>query len=268
MNIVNKLEQQLNGLLQMTGNAVQGQSATQYPYQQQQRYQYPVQYAGVQYSMPQPIQPQPVQPQQIQPQQWNPYPQPQPPLQATPLPPGWIEQWDSNYQRPFYVEIATKRSIWERPVLYNEPQTPPPPPLFHSHPQLPPQQQQHIQPKPLPPPPSNMMTTPLQTHLQQSAPITVFSARPAISPFPSSSSSAEQYFPSGPVNPAETYQSATTPNNNNFNAKDLNPTLSFSVAADEKKKPTNTNQDLIVDEFPDSAPPPPYTPFEESVITD
>jgi hypothetical protein len=40
------------------------------------------------------------------------------------LPPGWIQQWDPNSQRYYYVEQATGRTEWEPP--YNPSYGPPP----------------------------------------------------------------------------------------------------------------------------------------------
>jgi hypothetical protein len=34
------------------------------------------------------------------------------------LPPGWIQQWDANSQRYYYVEQATGRTQWEPPLMY------------------------------------------------------------------------------------------------------------------------------------------------------
>jgi hypothetical protein len=34
------------------------------------------------------------------------------------LPPGWIQQWDANSQRYYYVEQATGRTQWEPPMMY------------------------------------------------------------------------------------------------------------------------------------------------------
>lgn len=33
------------------------------------------------------------------------------------LPPGWIQQWDQNSQRNFYVEQATGRTQWDPPAF-------------------------------------------------------------------------------------------------------------------------------------------------------
>ena len=47
----------------------------------------------------------------------------------TSLPPGWIQQWDQNSQRYFYVEQATGRTQWEPPAFSPPPGGPfsPPP---------------------------------------------------------------------------------------------------------------------------------------------
>ena len=34
------------------------------------------------------------------------------------LPPGWIQQWEANSQRYYFVEQATGRTQWEPPVMY------------------------------------------------------------------------------------------------------------------------------------------------------
>ncbi|KAK2809222.1 hypothetical protein FQN50_004058 [Emmonsiellopsis sp. PD_5] len=38
-----------------------------------------------------------------------------PPGYPPPLPEGWIQRWDQNYQRAYYVEQATGRPYWEAP---------------------------------------------------------------------------------------------------------------------------------------------------------
>ncbi|PGH12513.1 hypothetical protein AJ79_04257 [Helicocarpus griseus UAMH5409] len=38
-----------------------------------------------------------------------------PPGYPPPLPVGWAQQWDQNYQRAYYVEQATGRPFWELP---------------------------------------------------------------------------------------------------------------------------------------------------------
>ncbi|KAJ3319982.1 hypothetical protein HDV06_005800 [Boothiomyces sp. JEL0866] len=43
-----------------------------------------------------------------------------------PLPPGFISQWDPNYQRYFYVNTATGKSQWEDPRIQAPPGPPPP----------------------------------------------------------------------------------------------------------------------------------------------
>ncbi|EAS32931.3 uncharacterized protein CIMG_03955 [Coccidioides immitis RS] len=52
---------------------------------------------------------------------------PAPPEGAPSLPPGWVSQWDQNYQRWYYIEQATGRSQWEPPAASPPPQGPPPP---------------------------------------------------------------------------------------------------------------------------------------------
>ncbi|ODV76887.1 uncharacterized protein CANTADRAFT_8466 [Suhomyces tanzawaensis NRRL Y-17324] len=34
-----------------------------------------------------------------------------------PLPPGWVAQWDDEYQRYFFVDTATGKSQWEPPKI-------------------------------------------------------------------------------------------------------------------------------------------------------
>ena len=57
------------------------------------------------------------------------YQPPSPPSQhpgsPSPLPPGWIMQWDPNSHRNYYVETATGRTRWEPPALQHT-QNPPP----------------------------------------------------------------------------------------------------------------------------------------------
>lgn len=44
-----------------------------------------------------------------------------------PMPPGWIQQWDQNSQRWFYIEQATGRSQWDPPAQHVQgPYAPPP----------------------------------------------------------------------------------------------------------------------------------------------
>jgi hypothetical protein len=43
------------------------------------------------------------------------------------MPPGWVQQWDQNSQRWYYVEQATGRMQWDPPVhLPPGPYAPPP----------------------------------------------------------------------------------------------------------------------------------------------
>ncbi|KAJ3377039.1 hypothetical protein HDU84_009149 [Entophlyctis sp. JEL0112] len=43
------------------------------------------------------------------------------PSNPSPLPPGWIQQWSPQYQRVYYVEVSTNRSLWELPVSSHPP---------------------------------------------------------------------------------------------------------------------------------------------------
>lgn len=58
--------------------------------------------------------------------QYAPQPNYQPPSNKPPLPQGWVAQFDQQYQRWFYVEIASGRSQWEAPGGYTAPSVPPP----------------------------------------------------------------------------------------------------------------------------------------------
>ncbi|KAF1914207.1 hypothetical protein BDU57DRAFT_549431 [Ampelomyces quisqualis] len=72
-------------------------------------------------------------PQQAYPQQ-QPYGQGPPPVgppapmgAPPPMPPGWVQQWDQNSQRWYYVEQATGRTQWDPPAhLPPGPYAPPP----------------------------------------------------------------------------------------------------------------------------------------------
>jgi hypothetical protein len=67
-------------------------------------------------------------------QQQHPYGQGPPPVgppapmgAPPPMPPGWIQQWDQNSQRWYYVEQATGRTQWDPPAhLPPGPYAPPP----------------------------------------------------------------------------------------------------------------------------------------------
>ncbi|KAJ3075138.1 hypothetical protein HDU98_009092 [Podochytrium sp. JEL0797] len=112
-----KLEQQLGGLGGMLGGLLN--KPQQQQQQQQQQYQQAPYPGQPQYSNGLPGQ-QP-QPQQGYPQQ--PY-QSQNPQQQ--LPPGWIVQWNQQYQRNFYVETSSGKSQWEAPIFAPPPGPPPP----------------------------------------------------------------------------------------------------------------------------------------------
>jgi hypothetical protein len=44
-----------------------------------------------------------------------------------PMPPGWVQQWDQNSQRWYYLEQATGRTQWDPPLnLPPGPYAPPP----------------------------------------------------------------------------------------------------------------------------------------------
>ena len=44
-----------------------------------------------------------------------------PPASGPQLPPGWLQQWDTNSQRYYYLEQATGRSQWEPPAMHGPP---------------------------------------------------------------------------------------------------------------------------------------------------
>ncbi|KAJ3244081.1 hypothetical protein HDU78_011479 [Chytriomyces hyalinus] len=147
------LDQKLGGVLGGLG----GLMGKNTPGQQQQQGGYPAQggYPGQQQGYPQqqqqgyPQQGYPGQPQQQQapyqpgynqsyPQQNYPasqaapaYQHQAPPMPPPPqaLPPGWVEQHSQQYQRTFYVEVATGRSQWDMPAF-----APPPPPTAYAPP--------------------------------------------------------------------------------------------------------------------------------------
>ncbi|KAJ3284736.1 hypothetical protein HDU79_007890 [Rhizoclosmatium sp. JEL0117] len=130
MNFGN-LQGQLGGLLgSLTGKQQQQQQQApygQYPGQQAQQPYQPQygQYPGSQAQQQYPGQPQTSYglPYQQQPPQqgFSPPPPPQQPM----LPPGWIAQWNAQYQRNFYVETATGKSQWEAPTFAPPPVPPP-----------------------------------------------------------------------------------------------------------------------------------------------
>ncbi|KAJ3344152.1 hypothetical protein HDU83_005378 [Entophlyctis luteolus] len=89
--------------------------------QQQQMYVQPQNQYGQQGYQPQPYGQQPPGPQHSQ--------------QQPQLPPGWIAQWNSQYQRNFYVDTATGKSQWEPPAFAPPPG---PPPASYAAPEGPP----------------------------------------------------------------------------------------------------------------------------------
>ncbi|KAI9332657.1 hypothetical protein BDR26DRAFT_869096 [Obelidium mucronatum] len=131
-----KLESTIGGLLGSLGvNKPQQQQQQPYgqqPYGQQPYGQQPQPYGQQQYSYGQAAPIQGGYPQQAQAQ---PQYQPPPPPQQPQLPPGWIAQWNQQYQRNFYVETATGKSQWEVPAFAPPAFAPPPgPPPPDSHP--------------------------------------------------------------------------------------------------------------------------------------
>ncbi|KAI8610581.1 hypothetical protein BC830DRAFT_730804 [Chytriomyces sp. MP71] len=115
---VGDLQQKLGGMVGgLLGKNQQGQQ--QYPqqggYSQQYPQQYPQQGYSQQVSYPQ--------------QQYQPAPPPNP--SGPVLPPGWTAQWSMQYQRNYFVEVATGKSQWEPPAFAPPPLPPPgfaPPP--------------------------------------------------------------------------------------------------------------------------------------------
>ncbi|KIW07131.1 uncharacterized protein PV09_02003 [Verruconis gallopava] len=98
----------------------------QAPYGQQPQPGYQQQYGQSTYGQPQYGQPQYGQPQYGQPQYGQPQQYGALPPSGLHLPPGWIQQWDPNSQRNFYVDTATGRTQWEPPAFS-------PPPLQGSY---------------------------------------------------------------------------------------------------------------------------------------
>ncbi|KAJ3076182.1 hypothetical protein HDU99_001382 [Rhizoclosmatium hyalinum] len=125
---------QLGGLLgSLTGKQQQQQQQAPYGQYPGQQAQQPYQGQYGQYPGPQAQQQYPGQPQtsyglpyQQQPPQQAYSPAPAPPPQQPALPPGWIAQWNAQYQRNFYVETATGKSQWEPPTFAPPPGPPPP----------------------------------------------------------------------------------------------------------------------------------------------